>query len=257
MEGPQGSDGGARLLAAARTRTRASASDELTQDLIDLLKEAGFQPGDRLPSVTALAERFGVAPPTMREALRSLQALGFLYFRHGSGVYVREPLERVIVSNPYSGQLETDVILDLIDARLLIEPHLAALAVTRATDESLAEVERLLDRADESLSGQDDVLSDLNLNFHRAIARLSGQSVLGQTIDSLLDLYAAEQMVILQVYDNRARDAREHHAVLEAIRAGEPEDAAAQMREHLTGVRAVVEERLRGSATKRRRRTRS
>jgi hypothetical protein len=38
MEGPQGSDGGARLLAAARTRTRASASDELTQDLIDLLK---------------------------------------------------------------------------------------------------------------------------------------------------------------------------------------------------------------------------
>jgi GntR family transcriptional repressor for pyruvate dehydrogenase complex len=238
-------DGGARLLAAAQARTRASASDELTRALIDLLKESGFQPGDRLPSVTALAERFGVAPPTMREALRGLQALGFLHFRHGSGVYVREPLERVIVSNPYSGRLETDVILDLIDARLLIEPHLAALAATRATKDELAEVERLLARADESLSGQDEVLSEVNLDFHRGIARLSGNAVLAQTIDSLVELYAPEQLIILQVYDNRAHDAREHHAVLDAIRAGQPEQAAAQMREHLTGVRAVVEERLR------------
>ena len=93
------------------------------------------------------------------------------------------------------------------------------------------------------------MLSDLNLNFHRAIAKLSGNSVLGQTIDSLLDLYAAEQMMILQVYDNRERDAREHRAVLEAIRGGRAELAATRMREHLTGVRTVVEERLRDSAT--------
>src|ERR671910_546169 len=75
--------------------------------------------------------------------------------------------------------------------------------------------------------------------------RLPAGTVLGQTIDSLLDLYAAEQMVILQVYDNRERDAREHRAVLEAIRDGQAELAATRMREHLTGVRTVVEERLR------------
>jgi GntR family transcriptional repressor for pyruvate dehydrogenase complex len=236
--------GAPRLIAeAAPTRVRTSASDELTQELIDLLKREDFQPGDRLPAVTALAERFAVAPPT----LRRLQALGFLDFRHGSGVYVREPLERVIVSNPYSGQLDRGVILDLIDARLLIEPHLACLAVARGGEEAIAEVERILDRAEQALKGQDEVLSGLNLNFHRAIAKLSGNSVLGQTIDSLLDLYAAEQMVILQVYDNRERDAREHRAVLEAIRDGRAELAATRMREHLTGVRTVVEERLRGS----------
>jgi GntR family transcriptional repressor for pyruvate dehydrogenase complex len=236
----------ARLIAEpVRTRARPSASDELTRDLIDLLKRETFEPGDRLPSVAALAQRFMVAPPTIREALRQLQALGFLEFRHGSGVYVREPLERVIVSNPYSGQLDRNVILDLIDARLLIEPHLACLAVARGGQEAIDEVAGILDRADQALEGQDEVLSGLNLNFHRAIARLSGNSVLGQTIDSLLDLYAAEQMMILQVYDNRERDAREHRAVLEAIRAGDAELAATRMREHLTGVRTVVEERLR------------
>jgi GntR family transcriptional regulator, transcriptional repressor for pyruvate dehydrogenase complex len=239
---------GARLLAGPRrTRTRTSAADELTQELIDLLKESDLKPGDRLPSVTALAERFAVAPPTIREALRRLQALGFLDFRHGSGLYVREPLERVIVSNPYSGQLDRDVILDLIDARLLIEPHLACLAVARGDEEAIAEIEGILDRADQSLKGQDDLLSDLNLNFHRAVARLSGNSVLAQTMDSLLDLYAPEQMMILQVYDNRERDAREHRAVFEAIREGRPDLAAERMREHLAGVRDVVEERLRGT----------
>jgi GntR family transcriptional repressor for pyruvate dehydrogenase complex len=230
-----------------RARTRPSASEELTQDIIDLLRGGGFKPGDRLPAVTALAQQFGVALPTIREALRRLQALGFLEFRHGSGTYVREPLERVIVSNPYSGQLHRDVILDLIDARLLIEPHLACLAVARGDQEAIAEIERILDQADQALQGQDDVLSDLNLNFHRAVAKLSGNSVLAQTMDSLLDLYAPEQMVILQVYDNRERDAREHRAVFQAIRDGRADLAAKLMREHLTGVRAVMEERLRNT----------
>lgn len=226
-------------------RPRPNAADELTQDLIDLLKQEGLQPGDRIPSVTALAGRFAVAPQTIREALRRLQALGLLDFRHGSGVYVREPLARVIVSNPYTGQLDPDVLLDLIDARLLIEPHLACLAVVRGGADAIAELERILDLADQSLEGQDEALSSLNLDFHRAIARLSGNKVLGQTMESLLDLYAAEQMMILQVYDNRERDAREHRAVLTAIRGGRPDLAAEQMREHLTGVRTVVEARLR------------
>jgi GntR family transcriptional repressor for pyruvate dehydrogenase complex len=249
METDSKPSGGSRLVAAATRsgRTRASASDELTHELIDVLKQQDLRPGDKLPSVTSLAQQFGVATPTIREALRRLQALGLLHFRHGSGVYVREALERVIVSNPYSGQLDPDVLLDLIDARLLIEPHLACLAVVRAGRQAVVELERILDAADQTLDGRDEELSDLNLGFHRAIARLSGNAVLGQTMDSLLDLYAAEQMMILQVYDNRERDAREHRTVLTAIRGGRPDLAAEQMREHLTGVRTVVEQRLIGS----------
>jgi GntR family transcriptional repressor for pyruvate dehydrogenase complex len=232
---------------------RTTAADELTRELIDLLKDENLEPGDRLPAVTALADRFDVTPPTIRESLRRLEALGFLDFRHGSGVYLREPLERVIVSNPYSGQLDRDVILDLIDARLLIEPHLAILATARGGKGAIDEIERILDRADLAIQGEDVVLSDLALGFHRAIARRSGNSVLSQTLDSLLDLYAVEQMVILQVYDNRERDAREHRAVLEAMREGRPDLAGERMREHLTGVRSVVEQRLRGGRGKGRR----
>lgn len=195
--------------------------------------------------MTALAETFAVAAPTMREALRRLQALGVVDIRHGSGVYVRRAKQRVIVSNPYTGQLDADVILDLIDARLVIEPHLACLAVARCDEQAIQELEAILERAERALHGQDVLLSGLNLDFHRAIARLSGNSVLSQTIDSILDLYAAEQMVILQIYGNRDRDHREHTSVLEAIRERRPDLAGERMRQHLEGVRDVLDNRLR------------
>ena len=227
-----------------RPRLRQTASDQLTQELVDLIREESLSPGDRLPSVNALAQQFEVAAPTIREALRRLQALGVVDIRHGSGVYVRPGGGRVIVSNPYSGQLETTTILDLLDARLLIEPHLACLAVARCDDAAVKELEEILAGAEHALRGQDEVLSELNLDFHRAIAHLAGNVVLAQTMDSLLDLYAVEQMVILQVYDNRERDHREHLEVLAAIRDRRPDLAAERMREHIEGVRSVLERKL-------------
>jgi GntR family transcriptional repressor for pyruvate dehydrogenase complex len=227
-----------------RSQARPTASDQLTRELLELVRTEALTTGDRLPSVSALAERFAVAAPTIREALRRLQAIGLVDIKHGSGVFVRQPVERVIVSNPYTGQLDANVILDLIDARLLIEPHLACLAVARCADPAIAEIEELLKGAERALHGQDEVLSDLNLEFHRAIAHLAGNVVLAQTMDSLLDLYSAEQMVILQIYDNREQDHREHVEVLEAIRDRRPDLAAERMREHLQGVRSVLEQRL-------------
>jgi GntR family transcriptional repressor for pyruvate dehydrogenase complex len=63
-------------------------------------------------------------------------------------------------------------------------------------------------------------------------------------MDSLLDLYAAEQMVIMQLYDNRERDHREHCGVLEAMRERNADLASERMRAHIEGVRAVLERRL-------------
>lgn len=226
-------------------RVRATASDELTREVLDLIKTQELVPGDRLPGVAMLAEQFGVAPPTIREALRRLQALGFIDMRHGSGVYVRRLGERVIVSNPYSGQLEAATMLDLIDARLVIEPHLACLAVGRANEKSIREIEVILDKAERTLEGGDeDALNSLNLGFHRSIAHLSGNVVLAQTMDSLLDLYSAEQIVIQRIYDDREQDHREHAEILAAIRDRRADLATTRMQSHLAGVRDVLEQRL-------------
>lgn len=232
--------------AAGFAAARPSGSDLLTQQVVELIDLERLEPGDRLPTVQALADRFQVAAPTMREALRRLQAVGVVEMRHGSGVYVRHGGRRVVLPNPYPGRLKRETMVDLLDARLLIEPHLAGLAA-QAGPEAVAELEQLIARAGELLEGREDAeLSAVNLAFHRGVARCGGNSVLAQVIDSLLDLYAAEQMEILRLYADRAHDHEEHTEILRAIQSHDGPLASQLMQRHLEGVRTVVAARVDG-----------
>jgi GntR family transcriptional repressor for pyruvate dehydrogenase complex len=219
---------------------RPSGSDLLTEQIVGMIERDGLGPGDRLPTVQALAARFAVAAPTMREALRRLQAVGVVEMRHGSGVYVRHAGRRVVLPNPFPGRLKIETILDLLDARLLIEPHLAGLAA-HADEEAIGDLARLIDDAGRLLEGSEDMrLSAANLGFHRGVARCGGNSVLAQVIDTLLDLYGPEQMEILRLYADRVQDHEEHTAILQAIQAHDPALASERMQRHLEGVRTVV-----------------
>jgi GntR family transcriptional regulator, transcriptional repressor for pyruvate dehydrogenase complex len=220
--------------------TRPTGSDLLTEQIVNLIERDGLAPGDRLPTVQALATRFAVAAPTMREALRRLQAVGVVDMRHGSGVYVRHAGHRVVLPNPFPGRLKRETILDLLDARLLIEPHLASLAA-HADEAAIAELAQLIECAAQLLEGsQDEPLSVANLGFHRGVARCSGNAVLGQVIDTLLDLYQPEQMEILRLYADRVHDHEEHVEILQAIQGHDPALASERMQRHLEGVRTVV-----------------
>lgn len=225
----------------------ATVSDYVTEQVLALIERESLGRGDRLPSVQALAQRLSVAAPTVRESLRKLQALGVVELRHGSGVYVRDGQRRVLVANPYPGQLEARTIFDLLEARLLIEPHLTALAAVLASDDELAELGVALDQAGEQLEGPDEVLHGLNMSFHRGLAQLSRNSVLSQAIESIIDVYAAEQMVILRLYDDRRRDHEQHLGIFAALRRRDADEASELMRLHLEGVRSVLSARLEAS----------
>lgn len=223
---------------------RAGLSGYLSQQILELIRNEGLQRGDRLPSVRALAERFSVATPTLREALRRLQANGVLEIRHGSGVYVRDPRERAVIANPGHGYVNPGTILDLLDARLLIEPRLAELTVRRADEAKVAELERLLGEAERRLDGAAEMLHRTNMSFHRAIAEFSGNYILAQIIESLIELYSFEQLAIMSFYDDRLRDHGEHLEILAAIRDGDAERARGLMHRHISGVRSTVEARM-------------
>lgn len=222
---------------------RSSGSDLLTERVVELVRTQNLTPGDRLPSVQALARRFGVAAPTMREVLRRLQAVGMVEIRHGSGVYVRRPAASLILPNPHPGRLDRNVILDLLDARSIIEPKLAGLAAERATDAEIRELERVLERAEANLEGVDRVLGRLNMDFHRTVARVSQNRVLGPVIDSLCSIYEDEQLVVLRLYNDRVRDYQQHVGILDAVRRRDPDEARQRMERHLRDVQGVFLER--------------
>jgi GntR family transcriptional regulator, transcriptional repressor for pyruvate dehydrogenase complex len=162
-----------------------------------------------------------------------------LEIRHGSGVYVRGDLTRLIMMNPHQSPLAAETVVELLEAREVLEPPLAEAATRSATDDQLAALTAALGQAETAL-GSDVALHAANVEFHRAIGRSSGNAVLAQVICSLMDIYGQEQRAILNLYGDRVRDYHAHRAILAAMRARQPLRARRLMSEHLRDVRTVV-----------------
>src|SRR5215207_5164016 len=174
------------LAPTATGDARPNLSVYLARQVLAMIRDRNLGPGDRLPSAKALADQFSVATPTMREALRRLQATGVVDIRHGSGIYVRRDRERLMLSNPGYGALEHHTVLQLLDARLLIEPHLAELAADLGGEADLEEIDRVVSQGEQLLARDADGYFRVNSIFHCAIARASGNLVLAQIVESLI-----------------------------------------------------------------------
>lgn len=221
---------------------RTALVDDLTRGVIDLIRAESLQEGDRLPATDALAKRFGVATPTMREALGRLAATGAIEIRHGAGTFVKRGLSRLMLANPVRAQLEATTVTELLEARRLIEPELAERAARHRTADDVDQLAELLDAAE----GESDIMrrSRLTMRFHVAIAETAGNRVLAQTLETLVEIHAEHQIAIQQLHADPRMDDAEHRGLLTAIRAGHPRVARRRMEQHLEGVLQVVTEKL-------------
>jgi GntR family transcriptional repressor for pyruvate dehydrogenase complex len=233
-----------------RTRTPPSIAplrrSTLPNDLADriklLIQRDGYAPGDRLPSIAELARDFEVGAPTVREALKRLEMVGTVSIRHGSGVYVGREDDSLLMTNPvFSGAPSQKLLLDLVEARTAIEVTAAGLAATHASQAQLDEIARLLAQAESNL-GDDDMLNQTNMAFHRAIAVASGNLVFRQLLEVLTSLFTREQRAILDIQNSRATDHQQHVRIHEALLARDPALARSRMREHLEKVRRDLDQ---------------
>src|SRR5829696_7619401 len=220
---------------------KQSLSDKLAQRIRSMIQKGDYKRGDRLPPIMEMARRFGVGHPTIREALKRLETMGYVEIRHGSGVYVSRS-EDVFVhaSRDYSGTVTKKLLLDLIHARMPLEIQSVADAVKNGTLEDMVEMRRLLTTAGQNLDN-DDVLNEVNMAFHRQITRASGNTVLAQLLEVLHELFTEEQRLILGIFGSRERDHQEHLAILEALELRDEALGVDRMRKHLEGVAEAVE----------------
>lgn len=219
---------------------RQSLSDDIAQRITQLIQGGGYEPGSRLPTISRMAQEFGVGAPTLREALKKLETVGVVAIRHGSGVYVGRAPTSLLMSNPIMEVAPSrKLLVDLIEARLPVETTTTSLAARNATDAHLDEMERLLDKAHSNLNDPA-VLTEINLDFHRQIAVASGNVVLHQILDVLSSLFRREQRMILDIHGRRDDDYAEHRQIYEALRARDVTLATARMQQHLERVRDVL-----------------
>jgi GntR family transcriptional regulator, transcriptional repressor for pyruvate dehydrogenase complex len=223
---------------------RRSLSTDLAAAVAAMVHDQGLEPGAQLEPVKALAARFGVAIPTMREALRQLEAMGGVSLRHGSGVYVGENVHRMVVPNPHSPKPTGDRLIELLQARRIIEPPIAALAAEvqeeagiRAMTETLAEARRCIEE-------QDVRLWRVNVDFHRSVAAVAGNSVLTDVIDSIVVVHAQDQREILRLHGDEDQDYAEHKEITDLVLAGDVDGARQAAEAHLDNVIEIVSRRL-------------
>lgn len=219
---------------------RRGMADRLASRIKAMIRDGGFQQGDRLPAILEMARRFGVGHPTIREALKKLETTGWVEIRHGSGVYVLRNEDVLLVASPdFSGQVTRKLLLDLIRTRMLLEPHVVEGAAHHVKPEDIAEMRRVLVEAGEHLD--DGVVQHAtNARFHRSIAAASGNAVFAQLIDVLVELFIEEQRLILDLV-SRERHHEEHLGILAAIEARDGALGKERMLSHLRGVEDALE----------------
>lgn len=213
-----------------------SLSERLAQSIVEHIHASQLQPGDSLEPSRSLAERFEVTTPTIREALRRLEAARVVEMRHGSGVYVADGLTRSVMSNPHQPPITLRSILELADARLSLEPPIAARAAEHRTREGLS----LLTQSASNALVDPPRRARPALHFHTQLAACTSNPLLEQTIEALLSQRMGEQMEIRLRFDDRERDYAEHLEILEAVRSRDADRAAELTRAHLQGIRDAI-----------------
>ncbi len=199
------------------------------------IKQGEISRHDRLPPERLLATKYGVARGTIREALNRLAEEKLVEIRPGSGTYITFDPEEAAHSVIMSARP-----LELIDARFALEPHICRLAVLHARTQDLDEMELSMERME---TCGDDVIafSEADTRLHTRLAECTGNSLLIWVVAQINAVRSqAEWSNMRQVTLNQATMAlynRQHRQILTAIRAREPEAAAAMMKEHLETAR--------------------
>lgn len=233
----------ARSQGAARAGSRTPARKSLTAKVIEELRAeilgGALAPGDKLPTESALIDRFGVSRTVIREAVAELRADRLVESRHGVGVFVLErpdPAPGAIHLPPFS---KISDMIEELELRAAVEIEAAGLAAQRASPAQEAEIEDL-HRRFAALSRQGQPSAEADYAFHMAIARATNNP----RFESFLAQLGRRTIPREKLRDasgeplppaDATRLEQEHDEVADAIARHDVAAARAAMRAHLVG----------------------
>jgi DNA-binding FadR family transcriptional regulator len=201
------------------------------------IETGAYSEGDRLPPERQLAATFQAARSTVRRALDQLEKAGLVSRRLGSGTFVgatsagsRKATELVDQVSP----------LQLVEARLAVEPFTTRLAVLHATRRNLHDMEVVLAHAEESLNDKDE-FSKWDCEFHLLIAHASGNPL-------IINVYRQINHVRLHAQWDAMKEKiltpdvindynRQHRGIFDALNERDAQKAHALISEHLEKAR--------------------
>ncbi|QKV96224.1 FadR family transcriptional regulator [Streptomyces sp. NA02950] len=229
-----------------RTRTYELVLARIEEQIL----AGALRVGDRLPPERELVELLGVSRAAIREALRVLEAQGVLRSRVGTG----PDSGSVIAAMPGAalGQvlrlhmaLANFPVGDVFETRAALERSSARLAAAQATEEDLARLREPLLRMDDPDLPRER-FNDYDTDFHVMLAEAGGNRLMA---DMTIAVRSAARHVILKAFHRQdewepivCRLRAEHHAIYDAVAAGDADRAGELVEAHVRGFRRVIAE---------------
>lgn len=197
----------------------ASLTSAVERQLEHLIVQGELAPGDRLNEIQ-LAARFGTSRGPLREAMRSLQAKGFVDVIRNRGVFVRN--------------LQLEEVSEIYDLRGALFGLAGRLVAERMTDDLLNRLKKLVEDMDIAASGGDlDAYYPLNLEFHKLILHASENKTLIDEYQRFVNRMHLFRVKGLVQGGGLAVSNSEHAAMLEALASGDPDRAQATHWRHV------------------------
>lgn len=215
----------------------------LTQRIVN-----GELPDGRAPSELDISQEFGVSRMVARETLKILASLDIVEIAQGRRVLVRPRAEWDYLSPllvEWLPEEQVDELLrELHEMRLLLEPELAATAAAAISDETLARLRSELDRM-AGLETEPDEYLEADLAFHMEICRAANNRILDRIMYSARWLLTASRRVTNQPPGSLRLATEAHGRIFAALGTRDPEAAREAMREHLRGNSPILAEKER------------
>lgn len=214
----------------------------------DLILKGEIKAGQRLPTEKELCQQFGVSAVTAREALKGLEALGFIEKKKGKngGIFVSEPTSEAVIiplHNLLNAKKVTPV--HITELRTILECAAVRIAARVITTEELAGIEENI-RVCERKIGEirDDIaekdffeIEMKNVEFHRLIGEATHNPMLSLTLDYVLDfLFMYKKKVLKPEIAFTKETIEDHKVILTQLRDGNVAGAEKEMLLHLENV---------------------
>ncbi|MDI3480951.1 MAG: GntR family transcriptional regulator, transcriptional repressor for pyruvate dehydrogenase complex [Tepidanaerobacteraceae bacterium] len=214
--------------------------ESIIEQIKNMVDKGEMQPGDKFPSERELMEKLGVSRAVLREAFRVLESRGLVESRPGGGRYLRR-VEGFHLQQSTSMDLERFALVDVVEAREIVEVKVAKLAAERATEQ---EMKSLL-AFDEEFHGSRANLAeyrekDRDLAFHMALAEMSHNFMLREMVSFMLNLTRDLQEKSILDYDDWIVLCEQHSDIVRAIVQRNGDDAAYKMSLHLQSLRRDI-----------------
>jgi GntR family transcriptional repressor for pyruvate dehydrogenase complex len=214
--------------------------NEIVERILEMIRRGELKEGLKIPSERSLAQSFGVSRNCIRQAIQTLSERHILEGHRGDGTYVCAPDDTALINSfALVLQAKGDLIREILEFRMLMEPQIASLAARNISREELDRLKIIIcDQERRILAGRED--SELDGAFHLGLAAASKNRIIKQVMDMTNEILGESRSESLWNETRRKASVVGHLKIIDALENRDPDMAFEAMKEHLRSVEKIV-----------------